>query len=56
MDEIESELIDIQVAERMAEKAEKKQKDYEILEARHKKQKKQIDDRKAWLEANEAET
>lgn len=55
LDEIESELIDIQVAERMAEKAEKKQKDYEILEARHKKQKKQIDDRKAWLEANEAE-
>jgi len=55
LEEIESELIDIQVAERMAEDAARKQKEYEMMAARRKKQDTQIQERKAWLEANKAE-
>ena len=55
LEEIESELIDIQVSERMAEEANKKQKEYEMMDAKRKKQEEQIRDRKGWLEANKAE-
>ena len=55
LEEIESELIDIQVAERLSEDAAKKQKEYEMLETRRKKQDKQIQDREEWLEMNKAE-
>lgn len=54
LEQIESELIDIQVAERMSKDVEKKQKDYEMLEARRKKQENQIKQREEWLEANQA--
>lgn len=54
LEQIESELIDIQVAERMSKDSEQKQKDYEMLEAKQKKQKKQIEEREAWLGANQA--
>lgn len=53
LEQIESELIDIQVAERMAKESQQKQKDYELLEAKQKKQKKQIEEREAWMEANQ---
>lgn len=55
LEQIESELIDIQVKECMSKDAEKRQKDYEMLEARRKKQETQIKQREEWLEANQAE-
>ncbi len=53
LEEIESELVDIQVSERMAEDIEKKQKEFEMISAKRAKQEKQIQDRKAWLETNQ---
>lgn len=54
LEQIESELIDIQVAERMAKESEKKQKDYEMMEAKQKKQEAQIKEREAWKETHPA--
>lgn len=55
LEEIESELVDIQVSERLAEDAEKKQKEYDAMAARRAKQEKQIKDRREWLTANKVE-
>ena len=53
LEQIESDLIDIEVKERAAVDIDKRQKEYEMLKARREKQDKQIEDREAWLE-NEA--
>ena len=57
LEQIESDLIDIEVKERTAVDIDKKQKEYEMLKARRGKQEKQIKDREGWLanEANKAE-
>lgn len=53
LEEIESELIDLQVTERLTQEAIKKTQEYEILSSKREKQVKQIAEREEWLKVNQ---